>query len=129
MCSVHADFPAATVQHMTLDAFLQRLSNQPDTIDFTDTMAVIEALYEFMPTAFKNGEQENAAGQNNGSCKLFAFAKLQGLSREQTLACFGAYYRNDVLEHPEGTDHGNIRNFMKYGWDGVVYAGQALKAK
>lgn len=114
---------------MTLDAFLQKLNSQPKTIEFTDTMAVIESLYEFTPTAFKNGELENAAGQNNGSCKLFAFASLQGLNKQQTLACFGAYYRKDVLEHPQGTDHGNIRNFMKFGWDGIVYAGIALQLR
>jgi len=114
---------------MNLATFLTRLNTAPDSIEFTDAMAVIEALYEFTPTAFRNGELENAAGQNNGSCKLFAFAKLQGLSQQQTLACFGAYYRNDVLQHPAGTDHGNIRNFIKYGWDGIRYAGEALQLK
>jgi HopJ type III effector protein len=54
---------------------------------------------------------------------------LQRFTKEETLACFGAYYRKDVLEHPAGTDHGNIRNFMKFGWDGVVYAGTALRSK
>jgi HopJ type III effector protein len=114
---------------MTLDTFLQKLNTTPNSIEFTDTIAVIDALYDFTPTAFKNGELENAANQNNGSCKLFAFAKLQGFSKEQTLACFGAYYRKDVLEHPAATDHGNIRNFMKSGWDGVVYAGEALQRR
>ncbi len=114
---------------MTLDVFLKKLNDQLGSIEFTDTMAVIDSLYEFTPTAFRNGEQENAAGQNNGSCKLFAFAKLQNLSKEQTLACCGAYYRNDVLKHPEGADHGNIRNFMKFGWAGVAHSGQALRVK
>lgn len=114
---------------MTLDAFLQKLNNDPHAIEFTDTMAVIDGLYEFTPTVFKNGELENAAGQNNGSCKLFAFAKLQNLNKEQTLTCFGAYYRKDVLANPQATDHGNIRNFMKFGWDGITYAGVALTAK
>ncbi len=115
--------------HMTLDTFLKKLRSMPDTIEFTDTLAVIDTLYNFTPTAFKNGELENAAGQNNGSCKLFAFAKLQGLSKQQTLACFGAYYRKDVLEHPQGADHGNIRNFMQYGWERIIYAGEALRAR
>ncbi|MGD9843619.1 MAG: HopJ type III effector protein [Steroidobacteraceae bacterium] len=114
---------------MTLESFLQKLHATPDAIEFTDTMAAIEAYYHFTPTAFKNGELENAAGQNSGSCKLFAFAKLQGLNQQQTLACFGAYYRQDVLVYPQGTDHGNIRNFIKYGWDGIAYAGQALQRK
>lgn len=128
LCSVRADFDR-TVLPMTLDTFLQKLNTQPDAIEFTDTMAVIDSLYDFTPTAFRNGLQENAAGQNNGSCKLFAFAKLQGLNQQQTLACFGAYYRKDVLQNPDGADHGNIRNFMNTGWGGVIYAGQPLQAK
>jgi hypothetical protein len=113
---------------MTLDAFLQKLTAAPASIEFTDTMAVIDALYEFTPTAFSNGELENTAGQNTGSCKLFAFAKLQGFNPQQTLACFGAYYR-DVLQHPTANDHQNIRNFMKAGWEGVAYTGVALRLK
>ena len=114
---------------MTLESFLQKLQSTPDAIEFADTMAVIEAHYQFTPTAFKNGELENAAGQNSGSCKLFAFAKLQGFNKQQTLVCFGAYYRNDVLEHSQGTDHGNIRNFIKFGWDGITYGADALQLK
>ncbi len=114
---------------MELNTFLQKLHTQPETIAFTDTIAVIDALYTFTPTAFKNGDLQNEAGQNNGSCKLFAFAKLQNLTQQETLNCFGAYYRDDVLKHPEATDHQNIRNFIKYGWDGVKYTGEALQAK
>ncbi|MBI3187386.1 MAG: HopJ type III effector protein, partial [Gammaproteobacteria bacterium] len=98
-------------------------------LEFNDTLAVIESLYTFTPVAFKNGELMNAAGQNSGSCKLFAFAQIQNFSVEQTLACFGAYYRNDVLENPEGSDHMNIRNFMRYGWHGIQYQGKALTPK
>jgi hypothetical protein len=112
---------------MTLETFLHKLHTTPNTIEFTDTMAVIAALYQFTPTTFRNGALENAAGQNSGSCKLFAFAQLQGLTKEQTLACFGAYYRRDVLENPAGADHGNIRNFMQHGWQGVVFAALALQ--
>ena len=63
-------------------------------------MAVIESQYNFTETAFTNGQQSNAANENLGSCKLFSFAKLNGLSEAQTLACFGAYYRDDVLGSP-----------------------------
>ena len=114
---------------MNLNAFLKKLNNDPDSIAFTDTMAVIEALYDFTPAAFKNGEMTNEKGQNSGSCKLFAFAQMQGLTPQQTLACFGAYYHDDVLKHPEGTDHQNIRNFMKTGWAGIEFIGSPLKAK
>ncbi|WP_188863865.1 HopJ type III effector protein, partial [Aliivibrio fischeri] len=46
-----------------------------------------------------------------------------------TLACFGQYYRHDVLENPQGDDHQNIRNFMVTGWAGVQFKTQALQAK
>ena len=88
---------------MELKTFLQKLKTTPDSIAFGDTMAVIEASYDFSPAAFKNGVLMNEAGQNSGSCKLFAFAQLQGMSPTQTLACFGAYYRDDVLKNPAGT--------------------------
>lgn len=114
---------------MTLNDFLTKLNTAPDTLEFTDTMAVIEGLYNYTPTAFQNGEVSNAAGQNAGSCKLFSFAKLQGFNEAQTLACFGRYYREDVLQHPDTTDHQNIRNFMKTGWTGVKFEGEALTVK
>ena len=105
---------------MNIASFIQTLTEQPEGIDFNDTLAVIDAHYRFTPTAFKNGQQHNAAGQNNGSCKLFAFASLQQLDEQQTLACFGKYYR-DVLNHPHGDDHQNIRNFMQTGWAGISF--------
>lgn len=114
---------------MDLNTFLQKLKNTPDSIAFNDTMAVIEANYGFTPAAFKNGELMNEQGQNSGSCKLFAFAQLQGLSPQQTLACFGAYYRDDVLKNPAGTDHQNIRNFMKTGWAGIKFDNNPLMLK
>jgi hypothetical protein len=106
---------------MTVDSFLKTLRTAPESVSFDDTMAAIAAAYTFTPAAFTNGDIVNAAGQNSGSCKLLAFAKLNELNKEETLACFGAYYREDVLQHPQGTDHQNIRNFIKYGWDGVKF--------
>ncbi len=109
--------------------FLQTLAAAPEGIAFSDTIAVIDTNYDFTPTAFKNGELQNEAGQNNGSCKLFSFAKLHNLTQQQTLYCFGAYYRDDVLKNPQAADHQNIRNFIKFGWDGVVFQGNALTTK
>jgi hypothetical protein len=114
---------------MKLENLLQSLDKAPGSVEFNDTMAVIDSLYDFTPTAFKNGSFYNEAGKNNGSCKLFSFARLHGLSQQQTLYCFGAYYRNDVLKHPEGTDHQNIRNFIKKGWEGIEFSGCALMRK
>lgn len=114
---------------MELSSFLQRLNDTPDNITFTDTIAVIDALYDFTPTAFTNGDLRSEAGQNNGSCKIFSFARIQNLTPQKILHCFGAYYRDDVLKHPDSTDHQNIRNFMKTGWEGIRFEGEALKAK
>ncbi len=109
---------------MSLTAFLQRLRATPEQIEFADTLAAIDAHHDYTPTAFRNGEVGNAAGQNAGSCKILAFGKLHGLSEG-----FGRYYRDDVLQHPEAQDHANIRNFMRSGWAGVVFDGEALKAR
>ena len=113
---------------MTIAAFLEKLTQTPEAIAFSETIATIEENYEFTPTAFENGLQHNAAGENSGSCKLMAFAEIQKLSEAATLACFGAYYY-DVLKNPNGTDHQNIRNFMKTGWDGIAFYGSALVLK
>ncbi len=112
-----------------LTPFLERLSREPESVEFTDTMAVIEQHYDFTPTAFKNGEVANAADQNSGSCKIFAFAQLHSLSEQQTLACFGRYYRDDVMPNPEGDDHQNIRQFIRKGWGGIYIDGAPLQAK
>jgi HopJ type III effector protein len=114
---------------MTIPAFLEKLNQTPEAIAFEQTIAVIETNYTFTPTTFSNGDQINNAGVNSGSCKLFAFAKLQNLSQTQTLACFGAYYFDEVLGNPEGTNHQNIRNFMKIGWKGVRFESEALVLK
>lgn len=114
---------------MSIASFLEKLKQTPNAITFTETIAVIEKNYDFTPTTFDNGTQHNATGENSGSCKLFAFAKLQNLSQAETLACFGAYFFEEVLGDPEGTNHQNIRNFMKTGWDGIRFEGEALTLK
>ncbi|ELW1728519.1 HopJ type III effector protein [Vibrio fluvialis] len=114
---------------MELSALLTQLTEQPENVVFAEVIATIDAYYDFTPTAFDNGETRNEANQNNGSCKIFAFAQLNKLSPEATLACFGDFYRQDVLQHPENDDHQNIRNFIRFGWDGVKFEGVALTAK
>ncbi|WP_295229757.1 HopJ type III effector protein [uncultured Chryseobacterium sp.] len=107
----------------------EQLKNAPETIQFTEVIAYIDEHYDFTPSKFTNGNTVNEAGQNNGSCKVFSFARLNGLSKEETLNLFGEFYREDVLKNPEGTDHQNIRNFMQYGWDGIAFEGKALHRK
>jgi len=114
---------------MNLDTFLRQLDQNPEQIEFNDTMVVIAANYDFTPSTFTNGNTVNEADTNNGSCKIFSFGLLNNLSKKQTLACFGGYYRDDVLGNPNGDDHQNIRNFMVYGWNGVKFNSIALELK
>jgi len=112
-----------------LEQFLQKLKASPEAVNFEDTMAVIESVYHYTTVSFSNGNLTNQAGENEGSCKLFSFAQINHLNKEQTLALFGKYYRDDVLNDPKGNDHQNIRNFMQTGWDGIRFEQQALKPK
>jgi len=114
---------------MSLNAFLERLKSEPETVTFDNTMEVIEQAYRYEETSFSNGEMELRAGQSSGSCKIFAFGQINGLSERQTLQCFGDYYRVDVLGNPAGESHQNIRSFMQHGWSGISFNGEALIAK
>jgi len=108
---------------------LLQLKTSPQTIGFKEVIAYIDEHYDFRPTKFTNGNTVNEAGENNGSCKIFSFAKLNKLSKDETLALFGDFYRTDVLKNPEGSDHQNIRNFQQFGWDGISFGGNALITK
>lgn len=114
---------------MTTTEYLEKLKSTPDTIEFNEIIELIESEYEFKPTAFRNGDIKNSESENLGSCKILSFGQMHGLTVDQTLACFGAYYRDDVLKNPNGDDHSNIRSFMKNGWTGIEFDGVALKAK
>ena len=111
---------------LSLENFLINVKQQDSTVEFEQVMQVIADNYQYQPAEFVNGELVNAIGTNEGSCKIFYFAQLNKLSQQQTLACFGRYYREDVLANPTGTDHGNIRNFMQTGWQGIEFKSVAL---
>lgn len=117
---------------MSVNSFLEKIKNN-ETVGFDETIAVIAENYHYTPAEFSNGLNEhrlvNQAGVNEGSCKIFAFAKLNHLDPSQTLNLFGDYYRLDVLNDPEGSGHQNIRTFMKYGWEGIEFKGEPLVAK
>ena len=95
---------------------------------FADTLAFIAAGYDYQPQAFNNGGVQNAAGQNEGSCKTLGLALLEGLSDEEALLAFGEHYRS-VLATPEGSDHGNIRALMAHGLAGVQFEAQPLQRR
>lgn len=116
-----------------MDALFSTLKNRPESVGFNTVISIINDHYDYQPTAFSNGlgneTLANAAGTNEGSCRIFAFAKHHELSEAETLACFGNFYRIDVLQNPDNDDHHNIRNFMKYGWLGIRFAGNVLSKK
>lgn len=114
---------------MNLNQFILKLNKEPDLVEFSETMDVIDENYDFIPAKFTNNGSVNEENQNNGSCKIFAFGLLNSLTKQQTLACFGRYYRDDVLQHPEADDHQNIRNFIKSGWDGIHFSSASLIPK
>ncbi len=115
-----------TKDKMNITQFIEKLN--ASGIIFQETLDVIESNYDFAPTEFSNGAIVNKAGENSGSCKLFAFAKEQSLSKDETLKCFGEHYQN-VLDTPEGDNHQNIRNFITFGWEKVSFDGSALTKK
>jgi len=128
-----APYPFYTVSVFMLAQFFDRLSNDPSSVSFSEVIELINSQYDFSATRFTNGLGDNVvvneAGTNEGSCRIFAFAKLHSLTEEQTLHCFGDYYRNDVLDNPANTNHANIRTFMRDGWSGIVFDAPALVAK
>lgn len=95
---------------------------------FKDVIEFIETYYLHQPTAFKNGETYNEATQNQGSAKVFAFAKLNKLSAADTLCLFAEHYKS-VLDSPTESNHQNIRQFMLHGWQGIAFEGEALVKK
>ncbi len=97
-----------------------------NAVSFNKVIQVIEKHYSFTPSSFKNGQTHNEENTNNGSCKIFSFAQLNQLSEQATLNAFGTFYTQDVLQNPEGNDHQNIRNFMRFGWKGIQFEKQAL---
>ena len=109
-----------------LSTFLTALKANQHT--FSEVIALIEADYTHHPTAFKNGDAYNEATQNQGSAKVFAFAKLHNLSAADTLYLFAEHYQA-VLATPTETNHQNIRQFMQHGWAGIAFEGEALVKK
>ena len=106
---------------------IAQIKQQEKDVTFEQVIKVIAENYHYQPATFTNGELVNDAGTNEGSCKIFYFAQLNALNQQQTLACFGRYYSEDVLKNPTGDDHGNIRNFINTGWQGIEFKFAALQ--
>lgn len=115
-----------SVNAQEVSALLNAVNNEK--MNFAEVIAFIESHYAYTPVNFVNGEQHNQAGTNEGSAKVFGFAKLHNLNQLDTLTLFAEHYRA-VIATPNGTDHANIRNFMHYGWQGFSMPVNALNAK
>lgn len=108
--------------------FLETLRQTPETIQFAEVIGLIDSHYNHTPTAFVNGTATNQASENQGSAKVFSFARLQDLNQTETLHCFAEHFRT-VSDNPTGNDHQNIRQFIADGWQGVQLPDTCLTAK
>lgn len=97
-------------------------------INFAAVLANIDDQYTHVPTAFKNGDQTNSSTENQGSARALFYARLNNLSKEETLRLFAEHYQN-VLDNPTANNHQNIRQFMLSGWEGVLFEGTVLLPK
>lgn len=110
---------------MSLSELLELLKSKPTSVQFNDVIETINTEYHYTPSRFTNGKDSdtviNEAASNEGSCKIFAFAKFNNLTKDQTLNCFGVYYRDDVLLNPNNTDHVNIQTLIKYSLNDIHF--------
>mmetsp|Transcript_23024 Transcript_23024/g.32233 ORF Transcript_23024/g.32233 Transcript_23024/m.32233 type:complete len:213 (+) Transcript_23024:57-695(+) len=111
------------------ELFNANFEMSPDDFTFEEVIELIDEHYESQLLEFKNGDIVNKQGENEGSGKLLSYAALSDMDKDSTLKLWGQYYR-EVLADPDGDSHPNIRNFMKYGWEGVPFEnGIALTRK
>lgn len=109
---------------------LSRLLTQLDKgeANFQQVLSFIDEHYHYQPMPFVNGEVHNAAGENEGSCKVFGLAQLLGLDKLSTLKLFAEHYQA-VKADPKGHNHANIRNFSFFGWQGFMMPKNCLIPK
>ncbi|WP_163933928.1 HopJ type III effector protein [Paraferrimonas sp. SM1919] len=106
---------------------IQRLQ-QNQTLSFKQVIETIDHYYDYQQTDFQNGSILNRAGDNEGSCKVFAFASLHQLDKQATLNCFAEHYQQ-VLQNPEGECHQNIRQFINHGWQQISFKDAPLSLR
>eukprot|EP00584_Thalassiosira_punctigera_P008337 CAMPEP_0172529752 /NCGR_PEP_ID=MMETSP1067-20121228/3743_1 /TAXON_ID=265564 ORGANISM="Thalassiosira punctigera, Strain Tpunct2005C2" /NCGR_SAMPLE_ID=MMETSP1067 /ASSEMBLY_ACC=CAM_ASM_000444 /LENGTH=210 /DNA_ID=CAMNT_0013313871 /DNA_START=35 /DNA_END=667 /DNA_ORIENTATION=+ len=120
---------AGETQSEACELFNANLEMSGDDLMFDEFITLCDEQYEYGLIEFKNGDITNGPGENDGSAKVLSYAALADFDKDMTLKLWGQYYR-DVVATPEKDDHQNIRNFMKYGWDGVDFSnGIALTKK
>lgn len=96
-------------------------------VTLAESLKVIDDNYEYFAVPFKNGDVENPANVNIGSAKIFSFGLMTKMDVDSVLRMFGEIYRD---LKPDGTDHANVRAFIKNGWSGVEFnSGLAIVSK
>lgn len=103
---------------------LKHVLNEKNVWPFSATIFHIHSHFHYIPTSFyigcSNSLTKNKVGENEGSAKIFAFAKLMEYNTTETLALFGEYYQ-EVLDDPDGDNHQNIRTLIKCGIENVTF--------
>jgi hypothetical protein len=102
------------------EVFNANLEMDGDSVTFETVIELIDKYYEPQLLEFRNGDMLNKQGENEASAKILSYAALSELDKDTTLKLWGQYYR-EVVKDPHGDSHQNIRNFMKYGWEGVPF--------
>ena len=83
-----------------------------------DTVKMIDNEFDYFEVPFNCGDAQNAINENATSGKIFSLALIAGLDKDTTLNLFGEVYRD---LSPSGSDHQNIREFIKSGIDGLKF--------
>ena len=114
------------VRSTDISAILNAIDNK--TMRFDDVINYIDDYYRYVPVTFGKGGRDKGVGGNGKSAKIFALAKLHGLSQLDTLKLFAEHY-DAVKSTPNGTDHANIRNFLHWGWQGFLMQDNPLSPR
>ena len=67
-----------------IQTFIERLRSNADSVTFAEVIDLIDTYYHHTPTAFSNESAINQAGENQGSAKVLSFARLHGLTEQET---------------------------------------------
>lgn len=89
-----------------------------EQIMLADTVKMIDNEFDYFEVPFNCGDAQNAINENATSGKIFSLALIAGLDKDTTLNLFGEVYRD---LSPSGSDHQNIREFIKSGIDGLKF--------
>ena len=110
-------------------AFAEKIKAGGSPANFAETIALIDEHYQYFEVPFSVGDVKNKANENTGSAKVLSLGLMTRMDEKATLRLFGEHYAQ-VQATPQGTDHANIRSFIKNGFPGVEFpTGLAIISK